>query len=152
MKLNASIFIALLSLAGLTSSAMAQDCTLEINSNDAMQFDQSSLQAPAGCTEVTVKLNHTGSLPAAAMGHNWVLTKASDFQPVASAGVSAGLDNNYLPAGDERVIAYTKIIGGGESAEVTFDVSALSADEEYTFFCSFPGHWSIMKGEFKLAD
>jgi len=29
---------------------------------------------------------------------------------------------------------------------VTFDVSKLKADEKYSFFCSFPGHISMMKG------
>lgn len=129
----------------------AEDCTLTINSTDAMQFDQSEMIAPADCSEVTVTLNHTGSLPAASMGHNWVLTTAADFQAVATAGMSAGLDNNYLPEGDERIIAATKIIGGGESTEITFDISGLSADESYMFFCSFPGHWAIMKGDFKLG-
>ncbi|MCP4237751.1 MAG: azurin, partial [Aestuariibacter sp.] len=42
----------------------------------------------------------------------------------------------------------TKIIGGGEQDTVTFDMSKLSSAEDYTFFCSFPGHFAIMKGSF----
>ncbi|MEO0368901.1 MAG: azurin [Pseudomonadota bacterium] len=142
----------LLITSGAIQQAKADECTLEISSNDAMQFDQSSMQAPASCSEVTVKLTHSGSLPANAMGHNWVLTTAADFQAVANAGMTAGLDNNYVPVDDARVLAATKIIGGGETTEVTFDTSGLSAGESYTFFCSFPGHWAIMKGEFTLAS
>ena len=47
--------------------------------------------------------------------------------------------------------AHTKIIGGGESDSVTFPVAKLAAADSYTFFCSFPGHSSIMKGTLKLA-
>ena len=32
---------------------------------------------------------------------------------VANAGMSAGLDKNYVAPGDKRVIAHTKVIGGG---------------------------------------
>ncbi len=49
------------------------------------------------------------------------------------------------------MIAATKVIGGGESASVSFDVAKLQAGDAYTFFCSFPGHSSIMKGELTLA-
>ena len=66
--------------------------------------------------------------------------------------MAAGLDNDYLKANDERVIAHTKVIGGGESDSVTFDVSKLQAGTPYEFFCSFPGHVALMKGELKLVD
>jgi azurin len=38
------------------------------------------------------------------------------------------------------------MIGGGETADVTIPVSRLTAGEAYMFFCSFPGHASLMKG------
>jgi azurin len=43
------------------------------------------------------------------------------------------------------VIAHTKIIGAKETDSVTFDVAKV-ADGGYGFFCSFPGHISMMKG------
>ena len=45
-----------------------------------------------------------------------------------------------------------EMIGGGESTSVTFDVSKLAAGEDYSFFCSFPGHYSLMKGSLTLVD
>ena len=56
-----------------------------------------------------------------------------------------------MSPGDARVIAHTKIIGGGQTTSVTFPTSKLKKGEAYTFFCSFPGHWSIMKGAFKFG-
>lgn len=125
----------------------AKTCELTIAGNDAMQYDKQSLEVAADCTEVKLTLTHTGKLPAAAMGHNWVLTETAVFQAVATAGTSAGLANDYVPKDDKRVIAHTKIIGGGESTSVTFSTSALKKGGDYTFFCSFPGHWSVMKGK-----
>jgi azurin len=90
-------------------------------------------------------------LPVQAMGHNWVLVKTADVSAVASAGIGAGLQQNYLPAGDKRVLAATKMVGGGQSAQVKFSVSALKAGESYSYFCSFPGHSAIMQGKFVIG-
>ncbi|MCW5620158.1 MAG: azurin [Burkholderiales bacterium] len=131
--------------------AVAAQCELEIESNDAMQFNKTSMAVPASCKQFTVKLKHVGKLAKAMMGHNWVLSKTSDMQAVVADGISAGLDKDYVKPGDARVIAHTKVIGGGESDSVTFATSKLKADEAYTFFCSFPGHAAIMKGMLTLA-
>jgi azurin len=116
-----------------------------------MQYDQKSITVKSSCKTFTLNLTHTGKLAKNVMGHNWVLTKTADAKVVASEGLAAGLENEYLKPGDERVIAYTKIIGGGETASVTFPVSKLKAGEAYTFFCSFPGHVAIMQGSLTLA-
>ncbi len=117
-----------------------------------MQFNTKSIVVDKTCKEFTINLKHTGKLPKAAMGHNVVISKKADESAVATDGMKAGLDNNYVKAGDERVIAHTDVVGGGESTSVTFDVSKLKEGEDYAFFCSFPGHWSIMTGEIKLGS
>jgi azurin len=68
------------------------------------------------------------------------------MQATANDGMPAGLEKDYVKAGDTRIIAHTKVVGGGETTSVTFPVSKLAAGTEYTYFCSFPGHWGIMKG------
>jgi azurin len=135
----------------LAGPVLATTCDVEIEGNDAMQFNKSSIAVPASCKQFTVKLKHVGKLPKAAMGHNWVLVKTSDLQAVANDGMAAGLDKDYLKAGDTRVIAHTKVIGGGETDSVSFDVSKLKAGDSYAWFCSFPGHASIMKGTLTLS-
>ena len=126
-------------------------CEFDVEVSDSLQFSVSEIEVEASCESVTINLEHTGQLPAAAMGHNWVLTTDADFQDVATAGMGVGLEGNYVPSGDDRVIAATKIIGGGESTSVVFSIDELDAAGSYTFFCSFPGHWSIMKGSFKIV-
>jgi azurin len=106
---------------------------------------------PASCKQFTVKLKHVGKLPKAAMGHNWVLTKTADMQGTVTDGIAAGAAKDYVKAGDARVLAHTKLIGGGETDSVSFATSALKAGESYSYFCSFPGHAGIMKGTLTLA-
>jgi len=98
-----------------------------------------------------VTLKHSGTLAAPVMGHNWVLAKTADMQGVINDGLTAGLANDHVKKGDTRVIAHTKIVGGGQTASVKFSTSLLKKGEAYSFFCTFPGHWSMMKGAFKFG-
>lgn len=144
--------IALLSATAAMPTFAADECTLDINSNDAMQFDQKELSVPATCEEVTLNLHHTGTMAKNVMGHNWVLTTTEDMQPVATDGMNAGADKSYVKEGDDRVIAHTDVVGGGESTSVTFNIADLNAGDDYSFFCSFPGHVSIMNGKFNITE
>jgi len=132
------------------ASAADKVCQLAIAGNDLMQFDKKDLSVGADCTQIEVTLTHTGKLPAAAMGHDWVLVKTEDLNAVANAGAAAGLANNYLQPGDKRVIAATKVIGGGQSTSVSFPAAPLKKGQAYTYFCSFPGHNALMKGTFTI--
>ncbi len=143
--INTSLILFALSL---TANVNAKTCELEVNSNDMMKFDQTEMKISADCSEVKLTLNHTGKLAKNVMGHNWVLTATADMQTVATAGMTAGLEQQYLPADQSKVLAATDVIGGGESTSITFSTAALTQGGDYTFFCSFPGHWSIMKGKF----
>jgi azurin len=144
------LWTALLGAAALPVYAHADPCTLEISGNDLIQYDKKELAVPATCAHVTVTLHHTGKLPKEAMGHNWVLVSTADLTAVANAGMSAGLANDYLPPADKRVLAHTKVIGGGESASITFATSALKKGGDYSYLCSFPGHNALMRGVFKF--
>ncbi|MBU3056292.1 azurin [Pseudomonas indica] len=139
------------SLLSLASAPLwAAECSVDVESTDQMTYTTKAIEIDKSCKEFTVNLKHTGQLPKNVMGHNWVLTTAADMPGVVSDGMAAGLDNNYLKPDDARIIAHTKVIGGGESDSVSFDVSKLTAGNEYMFFCSFPGHSAMMKGTVTL--
>jgi azurin len=129
------------------SQVSAQECTAVVEANDQVQFVQKELHVSRSCKSFTVTLKHTGSLPASIMGHNWVLAKTPDFMAVGQTGGSAGPANNYVAPGDARVLAASKLIGGGEETNVSFDASALEAGGDYTYFCTFPGHYLLMSGK-----
>jgi azurin len=138
--------VALLSCANLALAA--KTCNLAIEGNDLMKYNLTEMKVDPDCTEVEVTLKHVGKLAKQTMGHNWVLAKTSDYAAVANAGMAAGLDKDYLPPDDKRIIAHTKVVGGGESTSVKFPVSKLTKGGDYTFFCSFPGHYGLMRGKF----
>ena len=119
-----------------------RDLQIVLNSNDQMQFDKRVLSASPG-QKVTLTLNHTGRGNKMIMGHNFVLLKKDvDVDVFAREAVEAR-DTEYIPEGDEMV-AYTKLIGGGESVTITFDAPEQGI---YNFICSFPAHYQLMRGQ-----
>jgi azurin len=116
---------------------------VEITANDQMKFNVTSIAATAG-EELKVVLTNVGSLPKEAMGHNWVLLKAgTDVAAFATAAMTAK-DHDYIaPAMKDQVIAHIPVLGPKKSGDVTFKVPAAG---DYTFICSFPGHYMLMKG------
>lgn len=127
-------------------TAVVTDCATEIEGSDAMQYNVSAIVVPSSCKDFKITLKHTGTMPVTAMGHDVVITSQSDMQAVDADGIAAGAAAGYLKADDSRVIAHTKLIGGGETTSVSFPVSKIQSGGPYVFFCSFPGHSALMKG------
>ena len=138
------LILATLLLAG---SAQAENCVIDLKADDAMKFDKTEVTVSAGCATITINLAHVGKLPVTAMGHNVVVAATADVTALGTDGMNAGAAANYVPAGDARVLAHTPLVGGGASTTASFPGSALKAGGDYSFFCSFPGHWAIMKGK-----
>lgn len=155
MRIIEAASIVTLLVIGLTTTttagAQGSGCELEISGNDALQFDKKELKAPATCKEITLTLKHSGKMPATAMGHNWVLSSTADSAGVVSDGMKAGQASNYVKPQDPRVLAATKIVGGGESTSVKFSTAALKKGESYTYVCTFPGHSAVMRGTLRFG-
>ena len=147
LKMRIIYLMTILILTSLSNISFAQDCSQVIESNDAMQFNMKEMRVSSDCQSLTITLKHVGNLPQQFMGHNWVLSTTEDMMPLTGVSMQAGAPN-YLPENDSRVIAATEMIGGGQESSVKFDISALNSSTEYTYFCTFPGHYAIMKGVF----
>ncbi|QKX03682.1 azurin [Aquimarina sp. TRL1] len=116
--------------------------TIILSSNDQMQFDKKILRVKKG-EKITLTLQHAGTMSKNVMGHNFVLLQqGTDIIQFARKAMKAK-DTEYIPEGDD-VIAYTKLIGGGEKVTITFDAPAPGT---YDYICSFPAHYTLMKGK-----
>jgi azurin len=115
-----------------------------------MQYNVGSITVPASCKKFTITLKHTGTMPATSMGHNVVIAKASDAQGITADGMAAGASADYVKAGDTRVVVHTKVVGGGQTAMLSFDPKKIK-DGDYEFFCSFPGHYAMMHGKISVG-
>jgi len=118
---------------------------IELTANDSMKFNQTRFEVNAG-QEVKLTLTNLGTVPKAAMGHNFILLKkGTDLKAFTDAAIMAAA-TDYVPASlADQVIAHTKLLGPKQSDEITF--KAPTEPGEYPFICSFPAHFlSGMKG------
>lgn len=126
-----------------TDKAAPEAVTLTIEGDDQMKYNKDELRVKEG-QEVTLILKHVGKLEKQAMGHNWVLLKRGvDVQEFAMEAIQAN-DNDYIPAGTNKVIVHTDMIGGGEETQITFTAPKKGT---YDYICTFPGHFGTMHGK-----
>lgn len=114
-----------------------------ILTDDGMRFNVRKIKVKSG-QKIKLTLKHNGKLDKKIMGHNIVFlrknVKLSDFAVKAMAAK----DNDYIPEGTQEVIAYTKMLGGGETTQIEFTAPDPGT---YEYICSFPGHFGMMKGK-----
>jgi azurin len=130
-----------------TSAPMAAPAgrLVEMTGNDQMKFSVMSITAKPG-ELLHVRLRSVGTIPKIAMAHNFVLlAKGTDAAAFANAAGTASA-TGYIPAQFKaKILATTALAGPGETVDVTFKAPA--ARGQYTYLCSFPGHFIAgMKG------
>ena len=113
---------------------------------DELAFDKTALSAAAG-SKITIRFSNMAGA-GSGMLHNVVVLKAgASADGVAADGIAAGDAAGYLKAGDTRVLAFSKMIKGGEKTEFTFDAPAPG---DYAVICTFPGHYVLMKATLSI--
>ncbi|MEO6188321.1 MAG: azurin [Ginsengibacter sp.] len=117
---------------------------IQIEGRDDMTYDKVLFKVKAG-QDVKLTLKNIGKLPKEAMSHNVViLSPGTDIQAFGEAAVKDKA-NDHIPASmASDVIAHTKLLGPGDSDEITFKLADKGV---YDFICSFPGHFGTMKGK-----
>jgi azurin len=119
--------------------------TIELTANDQMKYNLERFMVKAGST-VKIHLKNVGSMPKMSMGHNvCVLKQGTDEKAFVEAAIQAPANDYIPPTMTDAVVAHTKMLGGGEEDSVVFKVPNKTGN--YTFLCSFPGHYQVgMKG------
>lgn len=129
---------------GAKGSSTGGDVTkLALGCNgDLLAFDQTALSAPAGkAIELTFsnRSNHHQ--------HNWLLVDGGDDAAMAvyESAVAAGVKNDWLPPDDPQIIVHTPLLDAGKTFTLSFQAPTKAG--EYTYLCTFPGHFLAgMKG------
>lgn len=132
-------------LAAAAAHATAQDAKIELTGNDQMQYNIKAFEVTEG-QKVVLSFKHIGQQPALVMGHNVVILRSGTAVPAFATKCAPAKHTGYIPQDGEskmEIVAHTKMLGGGESDEITFTAPAAG---DYPFICSFPGHFAIMQG------
>jgi azurin len=114
---------------------------------EQMMYDLHYFTVQAG-KPVQIILDNTDTMP-----HNILITAPGAFQELALAAgaMSAPDDPNakaFVPD-SPKVLQSTKLVQPGESETLSF--TAPEKPGNYTFFCSYPGHWVKMYGTMQVV-
>ncbi|MGN6339989.1 MAG: plastocyanin/azurin family copper-binding protein [Ginsengibacter sp.] len=117
---------------------------ITLTGNDQLQYDKTLFKVKAG-QKITLDFKNIGTQPAAAMSHNVViLQQGTDVQKFGEAAVPAAATAHIPDSMKDDVIAHTKLLGPGESDQITFTLPDAGV---YDFICTFPGHFGTMHGK-----
>lgn len=127
-------------MMAFSTNAIAQDAkVITMKGTNQMKFTVTEITAKPG-QKITVKLTTISDLPAMAMAHNFVLLTADADASKVAIAASSYKGNNYIPSDmEDKIIAHTGLASGGETVSVTF--TAPEESGEYTYICTFPGHF-----------
>ena len=137
----------LISLLLILPLSFASTCSTNLEGNTMMQYSSNSIKVDSSCSVFTIKFKNTSTVAKEYGGHNVIVSRDADFSSLTSLvdPTVHSPENGYLPNSD-KIIAKSPIIGPNESYNVEIDVSRLNSGEKYVFWCSFTGHWGVMKG------
>lgn len=90
---------------------------ITLNSNDKLQFDIEEIIVYEGQT-IQLTLNHNGTMPSTAMGHNFVVKENNIFLFDFGEKAMRSVNTRYLP--EEYIIIGSTVIGVGEATTVEF--------------------------------
>ena len=111
------------------------------NNMSEMHYDVSEIDAPAN-SKMTITLIDDATDPS--MQHNIVIVKPGDMDSVAMHGITAGMAKGFVPD-EPAVIASSGLTKPGGKTVMSFTTPAAG---EYTFMCTYPGHYQKMNGKF----
>lgn len=133
---------------GFSGQLLAQEPVTEITlTTDKTMFlyDVKAFTVKAG---TKVKITLTVPPDAVPQPHNLVLIKPGKEAVVTQAAMMMmadpqGLTKGYIPEND-AIVAHTKLLNPGQTD--TIEVAVPAEAGAYAYICTFPGHFTIMKG------
>ena len=117
---------------------------VNLTGDDQMLYNINEIKVKSGQT-IKLTLKNIGKLPAEAMSHNFVLLKKEVNPSAFAMQALKAVDEHYMPASmADQTIAHTAMLGPGQTDAIEF---AAPEKGSYDYICTFPGHFSVMKGK-----
>ncbi len=121
------------------------DVTITLKTLPGMKYDLPSFEVKPGARVRLVFNNDDDML------HNVVIVKPGTADKVGQDAVQLGLrgaEMNWVPESDD-VLYYTALLQPETSESIYFTAPATPGD--YTYVCTFPGHYISMRGTMRVA-
>lgn len=121
------------------------DVVIQIGTKPGLKFDIEEIKVPAG-SKVKLVFNNNDD-----MLHNLVIVNPGKGNDVGKLAMDMGLSGSqlaYVPASKD-VLFNTCLLEPETSQSIYFTAPQKTGD--YTYVCTFPGHYAVMKGIMKVV-
>lgn len=121
------------------------DQSIVIRPVNGLKYDKTNITVKAG-TKVKLTFDNTDDMP-----HNVVITTPGSADEVGIAALNMGLSgerSHYVPQ-TNKILFYTGLLQPGRSETIYF--TAPDKPGDYSFICTYPGHYLVMRGILKVA-
>jgi azurin len=121
------------------------DRSFVIGTKPGLKYDIETITVKAG-TKIKITFKNNDD-----MLHNLVITKPGTADQVGLLAANMGLNGerlNYIPKSND-ILFHTRILRPKESDTIYFIAPAEAGD--YTYVCTFPGHYVLMRGTFRVT-
>jgi len=119
---------------------------IKIEGHNNLRFTVETIKASPG-EKLKITMTTITDMDKSQMAHNWVLLKqGTDAMNFVTKGLQH-TDNDFIdPALEDKIIAHTDMVGGGETDSIVFTVPEKKGTYEY--ICTFRAHYQAgMKGK-----
>jgi uncharacterized cupredoxin-like copper-binding protein/glucose/arabinose dehydrogenase len=120
------------------------DRTFVIATRPGLKFDMDNIVVKAG-SKIKLTFNNNDD-----MLHNFVITEPAQGNNVGQLAIGLGIRGerqSFIPS-TSKVLYYTLLLQPGKSETIYF--YAPEKPGNYEFLCTYPGHYMIMRGIFKV--
>ena len=121
------------------------DRSFVIGTKPGLKYDIETITVKAG-TKIKITFKNNDD-----MLHNLVITKPGTADQVGLLAANMGLNGerlNYIPKSND-ILFHTRILRPKESDAIYFIAPAEAGD--YTYVCTFPGHYVLMRGTLRVT-
>jgi azurin len=121
------------------------DRSFIIGTKPGLKYDIETITVKAG-TKIKITFKNNDD-----MLHNLVITKPGTADQVGLLAANMGLNGerlNYIPKSND-ILFHTRILRPKESDAIYFIAPAEAGD--YTYICTFPGHYVLMRGTLRVT-
>lgn len=139
------IFFGLALLFSLFSVSVWGQREIKIEGHNDLRFTVETIKASPG-EKLKITMTAVTDMDKSMMAHNWVLLKqGTDALDFVTKGLEYPTNDFIDPSLKDKIIALTRMLGGGETGSVVFTVPVKKGTYEY--ICTFRAHYQAgMKG------
>lgn len=149
-KLTSALLLSFLCLNFTAAETAVKEITIKPGGASGLEYDTKTFEVKAGeKVKITLENKHTVPQP-----HNVTIMKPGTIDEVGGLVMKMmtdpqGMTKSYLPETD-KILFKMNLVQPLQKGILEFEAPKEAGD--YPYACTFPGHWTLMRGIMKVTN